>query len=382
MLYRTHFRCRHWPLVAPVATAVIALAPSAWAQAAPAPGAPTGAPPPDAKALVEAPKTGKEAPKVEEAEISTTNASASAGGMLMTGNSRMLAATVNSLLDLRRGANGFGASFVGNYGRSGPVGKPVVATTENAQGRLRYDRYLIDQMSLFLITTGRYDRFQGLDFRLNIDPGVKYLFINDKETALWGEAGYDYQHDIRLDSARVVRDPTTHAPILDVNGNIQRINKTAEDHSARLFAGFRHSFNQDVTFSTGIEYLQSFLDSHRYRVNYDALFAAKVAGGLAVGLGFSARYDHRPMPGKLRLDTITTLSLIYSYSDVPAPAPPPCEPPPPPPPPPSPPPPPPPPAEPGPGPAPPPAPPPDQQGGAPPTAAPQPYQPPAPATNP
>ena len=39
------------------------------------------------------------------------------------------------------------------------------------------------------------------DFRLNIDPGVKYLFVNTTPTQFWGELGYDFQYDIRRDDA-------------------------------------------------------------------------------------------------------------------------------------------------------------------------------------
>ena len=56
-------------------------------------------------------------------------------------------------------------------------------------------------MSLFLITTGRNDRFQGLEFRLNVDPGAKYLFVNTDPTTFWGEVGYDFQYDIRNSDA-------------------------------------------------------------------------------------------------------------------------------------------------------------------------------------
>jgi len=41
-----------------------------------------------------------------------------------------------------------------------------------------------------------------------------------------------------------------------------------------------------------------------------------VGGGFSVGFGFSARYDHDPLPGKVNTDTATTLSLIYAFSDV------------------------------------------------------------------
>jgi putative salt-induced outer membrane protein len=273
--------------------------------------APTGAPPPEATAVVEAPKAAAEAPKMESPKRETT-ASVSAGGQLSTGNSQLLAGTGNGKFDMRRGSDGFGASLLGNYGQGAPGGQQQRLTTENVQGRVRYDRYLADRFSLFMMATGRFDHFQGLDFRLNLDPGGKYLFVNTDPTSLWGELGYDFQYDIRNNSARVQLDatgnPIAGAPLLD---------KTAPDHSGRLFMGFKHAFNKEVTLSTGIEYLQSFADANRYRINYDALFASGIGGGVAVGFGFSARFDHAPLPGKEKTDTATTFSLIYAYSDVP-----------------------------------------------------------------
>jgi putative salt-induced outer membrane protein len=285
----------------------------------PAPPAPTGAPPAEAKALVEAPKAPGEEPDVAR-PLGGTTITISAGGQLATGNSRLLAGTVNGAYESRIGDNGVGASVLGNYGQGAPPGQPVQATAENIQGRLRYDRYVIDQASVFLIGTARHDRFQGLDLRLNVDPGVKYLFLKAATNALWGELGYDFQYDIRRSDALAVVD-ASGAPVLDANGNPEFLSRTATDHSARAFVGLRHAFNKEVTLATGLEYLQSVVDSTRYRVNFDGVFAAKVGGGLAVGLGFSARYDHAPLPTKEQLDTATTVSLIYAFSDVPEPKP-------------------------------------------------------------
>jgi hypothetical protein len=97
---------------------------------------------------------------------------------------------------------------------------------------------------------------------------------------------------------------------------VGRLPKHETDHSARVFVGFRQSFNEATALSTGVEYLQSFVDSTRYRVNYDILFTAKFWDNLALGVGFNARYDHDPLPGKEQLDTSSTLSLVYSYSNL------------------------------------------------------------------
>src|SRR5579859_2399206 len=158
---------------------------------------PTGTPPPDATALVTAPKDENlTAPEVQK-PLDGTSVSLSAGTQFATGNTRLLAGTMNGEWTSRWGSNGIGASILGNYGQGAPPGGPVVETAENVQGRFRYDRYVIDQASLFLINTVRHDRFQGLEVRYNLDPGVKYLFLTAARSTLWVEAGYDFQYDVR-----------------------------------------------------------------------------------------------------------------------------------------------------------------------------------------
>ena len=262
---------------------------------------PTGAPPPDAKALVTAQKE-KDEPKFAKPTDSTT-ATLAAGGMQTAGNARFLAATGNGAFEIRRGLDGFGAGFLGNYGRTAVPGAPWDTTAQNVQLKVRYDRYLTDVLSAFLIATVRHDKFQGIDFRLNLDPGLKYLFVREATYSFWGEGGYDLQIDRRRQED------------VDRAAAAKQALPPGVDHSSRLFAGYKQAFNKEVTLSTGLEYLQSFVTSDRYRFNYEVVFAARVKGGLALGLGFTARFDNAPVPGKERLDTATTLSVIYSYSD-------------------------------------------------------------------
>lgn len=268
--------------------------------------------------MVEAPKEAGTAPKIED-RFDGTTVTLSAGGQLATGNSRLTAGTANGSFETRWKSNEVGASVLGNYGRSAPPGQPLETTAENIQARLRYDRYIIEQASFFLINTGRHDRFQGIDFRYNLDPGFKYLFLQEAASSIWAELGYDFQYDVRREDARPTLDAAGN-PVVDAAGNPVLLDKTASDHSLRLFVGAKHAFNEAVTFATGVEYLQSFVESTRSRVNYDAVLAANVGGGLAIGVGFTARYDHAPLPGKETLDTATTLSLIYAFSNVGEPA--------------------------------------------------------------
>lgn len=289
--------------------------------AAPSAAAPTGAPPPEAKAVVEAPKGPTEA-QTRDAKLDGTTASVSAGGMLTSGNSRSLALSGSGNVETRFHGNGVGASLLGNYSQGAPAGEPIAPTTQNVQGRIRYDRYVADALAVFILNTGRHDRFQGLDFRYNLDPGVKYLFLEEATNTLWIEGGYDLQHDVRREADRAVLG-ADGKPALDEAGRVVTLDKTRTDHSSRLFVGFKHGFNKEVTLATGAEYVQSFVDIARSRLNVDALLAAKIGGGLAFGVGLSARFDNQPLSGKEKLDTSSTLSLVYAFSDVPEPAKPP-----------------------------------------------------------
>jgi hypothetical protein len=296
--------------------------------------APTGAPPPEAKAAVAAPKASADAPKIA-APLDGTNATISAGGMLATGNSRQLATTANVAFDTRFSSNAIGFSVLANYGQGAPAGQPIETTTENAQGRVRYDRYIIEQASFFLINTLRHDRLQGLKVRYNLDPGFKYIFWQDGGDSAWGEGGYDLQYDVRYLDARYVLDANKNRVVDATGTQYELLDKTQTDHSLRLFGGFKYAFNKAVTLTTGLEFLQSFVDSTRYRLNFDAVFAASLGAGLSLGLGEGMRYDHDALPGKEKLDTQTTLNLIFAFSDIAEPpkAPTcPCPPPPPPPP--------------------------------------------------
>lgn len=280
-------------------------------------------------AMVKGPAAPGDEPTIEAPKEKVTTVTLSAGGSWTTGNSKLMAGTLNGQAEHKFDANAIGGQILGNFGRGAPAGQAMQTSAENIQGRLRYDRYLSERFTAFLMGTGRYDRFQGLDFRLNIDPGVKYILVKEETYSFWGELGYDLQHDIRRNSARTV--PINDAagkPTFDSAGNafvaadpnnasiaFYALDKTYTDHAARLFVGYRHAFNKAVTLQTGLEYLQSFRESTRYRINFDALLAAQLFDGFSAGMGFTARYDHAPIGDKKDLDTALIASVIYTFSD-------------------------------------------------------------------
>ena len=114
-----------------------------------------------------------DAPDLAAPTTDSTNAALSAGGQFASGNSKLFAATGLGKFDMRRGNNAYGVQVVGNYAEGAVAPSTTLkSTTENLQGKLRYDRYFTPAFGAFMQLTGTHDAFQAITFRLNVDPGV------------------------------------------------------------------------------------------------------------------------------------------------------------------------------------------------------------------
>lgn len=238
------------------------------------------------------------------------------GGIFSTGNSRSLAFTGNSNFRLRRTIHQFGASVAGNYGATGvPDSKRYETTVGNIQGLVRYDVFFAKNWTAFLQLTGRHDTFQGLNYRMNVDPGFAYYVLNKPTHRLWFEAGYDFQYDLRTDEVRTLVDDNG-VPILDMDGDPQfdpDIDKVLINHAARLYAGYSNKLTEAVSFDTSIEYLQSVILARRFRINYLAGLSTQLWERFSLAVTFTLRYENDPLPQVQKLDTITSFSLAYRF---------------------------------------------------------------------
>ena len=241
-----------------------------------------------------------------EFEIST-------GGLLSTGNARMGSVTGASRLRIKRKKHQFSAMFAGNYGRAAVAGAPITTTVGNIQGRLRYDYFLHERVSLFAMATARHDKFQGLQARVNADVGVAFYLLAAAQNRLWTEVGYDFQFDRFLLEATYLKDAMGNV-VLDTMGDPTiAIARQRYNHAVRLFGGYANNINDKVTFATGVEYLQSVQYAQRWRINWDTSITATLVNRLAIALTFTARLDNDPAPGIKKVDTITAASLIYRF---------------------------------------------------------------------
>ncbi|MEZ4219669.1 MAG: DUF481 domain-containing protein [Polyangiaceae bacterium] len=245
---------------------------------------------------------GFEAPVAAEGEDKdTTEANLSAGALVTTGNARSLALTGAGKYRLRRAENQFSAALAANYARSASDPDSDTETTvENLQGKLRYDRFVSKNVAVFIAMSGRRDRFQGLDLRLNVDPGVAYYFIDEKAQQLWAEGGYDLQYDVRRDENIEAAAATG-----------ETLDKTETRHNGRLFAGYDNAVSESVSFNTGVEYLQDVQETKNWRLNWDVGLTSSIGKGFSIATTFSLKYDNNPLPDVEKTDTVTAVSLVY-----------------------------------------------------------------------
>ena len=318
------------------------------------------APPPAAVTTVDTPKgtVGGQAAasagstNLDDAKFATTAAPApdvthateldiTAGGLFNSGNARSMAMTAGGRFRLRRKIHEFSAGLVGNYGRAATKTTPSQDTASNVQGRVRYDAFFHPRISAFAMVTARYDPFLGLQARVRVDPGLAFYIIQQAKHRLWGEFGYDYQHDARR--VHDTKQDCTIAGTLVTNGcyelkvpNVAQgmgarvVDKNLNIHSLRLFAGYVNQLSDAVGFTTGLEYIQpvsplrssdvdppkpnaAVVPRTRAFVNWDAALTVSIYKALSFATTFTLRYDNAPLPGVRRLDTITAVNLTYKF---------------------------------------------------------------------
>jgi len=225
----------------------------------------------------------------------------SAGGLASAGNSRSLAVTSAGKFRLRRGSDQLGAGISANYAESAiDKGQGLQTTVENFQGKLRYDRFLAGSFAAFGALSARHDRFQGLDLRINLDPGFSYYLVDQAAQQMWLEAGYDFQHDVRSADA-----------IANAEAGGWSLGKTNDRHSLRAFVGYASELSDSVSVATGLEYLQGLDSATNSRLNWDGGLNSAIGNGFSIATAISVRYDHNPIPNVEKTDVTTSISLVY-----------------------------------------------------------------------
>lgn len=165
-----------------------------------------------------------------------------------------------------------------------------IASYESAEARARYD-YFFGHVAPFAQATVRHDHFEGLDLRLNLDPGLSYFFINDKTMRLQSDVGFDLQYDRPKDKAQ----------------------KDETQSNARLFLGYEQTVHDSISVLTDVEYLPSFADLGTYRFVVNAGVRVYLTTHLALTMQYQARYENHPLPNVDRFDALTAVTLSWFW---------------------------------------------------------------------
>lgn len=245
---------------------------------------------------------------LEEVSKDTSTLKLTGGGFLSQGNSRTIALTGAADYFLRRSDSAFSALAAVNYGRSAAgVGEPYQTTVSNYQARVRYDYFFAAQVAGFFSVSGRRDRFQGLDLRLNIDPGVAYYFIDEKSHRFWSELGYDVQYDRR-------NQDFIDLAVAEALPDVLVIDDSEVRHNVRAFVGYDNQLTDALKFAAGLEYLQNVTEAENARVNFDTALTAQLNQDFSVATTVSVKYDNNPLPGVEKTDLIMALNLVYTMN--------------------------------------------------------------------
>ena len=278
-------------LVAPVA------AQSGSEPAAPAPAPP---PPPPPQLLTVGPTADSVKEKVSYAapKEDALSLNLSAGGAFAFGNTQAYQFAAGG--DFRWVGRPHSVSANLLWLRGGakpPGGDAIVDTTDNLNGRLKYELFLSLMDSLYAAAGTRWDRFAGMRPRVNGQIGYGRYFVSEEKVRFWGEIGYDLMY----------------TRYRQIPGADTKFSETDVVHSARLFFGLEHQVHEYLSYVGGIEGLLNVEEPKASRFVFDNALRSTLSDSFKLELKARFLYENRPVvPGAKKLDTALILSLLYS----------------------------------------------------------------------
>jgi putative salt-induced outer membrane protein YdiY len=268
--------------------------------------------------------------KKEEVKEVEWKASASAGFVLTTGNSRTLTLSGSAAASRKAGDDKLGLEAAGAYARSdvlvftdkdmsgtigpGEIDRETQTTAKNWLVKLRYDRFFAEKNSGYLAGKVGADEPAGKTLYGGGQIGYSRQLYKDEQHEVLAEIGYDFSYESYV------------AP----NTKNQAI------HSARLFAGYTGKLTEDTGLLANVEALfnlneetgptgdiSSFEDT---RVIAKTALTTKLAKHIDFRFAFTLKFDNAPaaLPTKIpfamgfvpladTVDTQTEATLIVNF---------------------------------------------------------------------
>lgn len=242
----------------------------------------------------------------EELDEPESSMSAQIGGALASGNTAAYNASLGFNASHKWTANRFTFSAAALYGQSvaDGDGNGILSEAERDAGYVtnqqqatvdgRYDRFLGKKNSVYFLAGLLVDPFAGFATRSHEQIGYSRVLVDTKETDLVAEIGFDWAQE-----NYVVTDPPQDPTYKDV-------------FAARLMVGFKHVFNEAVSFEDTFEVYPNVVVLEDVRVINNASLAAKLSDKLGFKTSYNLRFDNQPVTGFRKADHALTASLVIS----------------------------------------------------------------------
>lgn len=238
--------------------------------------------------------------KFEEPE---SHLAAELGGSFTTGNTQNYALHVSLDGDHRWLRNKLALDLGANIGQSvvDTNGDGHIDDNERAAGWVetgrklwadgRYDRFVGDRDSLYLLAGGLVDPFAGYDSRTHVQLGYSRILVEAETTKFVAELG--------VDGAR-------EDFVVDVDPNLAYI------LAVRAMLGLTHNFSENVSFGEKLEVYENVLTPVDVRLLNEASLTAKLSNKFSLKLAHSLIYDNQPVEGFQPLDQTTIVTFVAS----------------------------------------------------------------------
>ncbi|MEM6928696.1 MAG: DUF481 domain-containing protein [Myxococcota bacterium] len=155
----------------------------------------------------------------------------------------------------------------------------------------RYDRFISERSSLFVVLGNMHDPFLGYRARPHQTIGYSRLFIDDDTTELRVEIGFDFAQEFYVEG--------TEPDFMPI-------------YAGRFMGVLEHAFNDNVHLSDHVELFENVLDLRDFRLLNTATLSASLSSNLTLKLSHKLLFDNVPVETFRKTDQTTMVTLAVT----------------------------------------------------------------------
>ncbi len=211
------------------------------------------------------------------------------GIVIQSGNADVQNFAAKTLFDYIQGKNKY--SLRGEY-YNGKVSGAVAS--ESTLLELKYDRLLTERLGFFMAARYEHDRFRGFEERWELEPGLKYVFLDGEVYKLFTEQGYTYRNE-----SAYLPGPGT--------------GPSSDFHFWRAYLEGSAILTDSISGKIWIKNLLNLQNSSDYEFSFEPSLDILLANNFTLALSYRGIYDNVPVGLAKKYDSIymTTLKVKF-----------------------------------------------------------------------